>query len=83
MESLNPELLLIMDKFPGQGDRIDELYENDPDFKALCADYYLCINFLHKHRHEFGEKKSAVKEYEDMRKDLENELQDFIGEKRG
>ena len=81
MESLHPDLLLIMDKFPGHGDRIDELYENDSDFKALCADYFLCINFLHKHRHEFSEKKSTITEYEDMRNDLEKELKDFISNK--
>jgi len=78
MESLRRDLLLIMDKFPAQSDRIKALYKNDPDFKALCADYFLCLNTLHKYQKESGEKQTTIKEYNDLRKDLENELQDSI-----
>jgi len=82
MEALHPELVFIMDKFPGQSDRIDVLYKNDSDFRALCADYFLCLNILHKYRNEFSEKQSTIKEYDDIRKDLEKELQDFIFNKK-
>jgi hypothetical protein len=71
-----------MDKFPGQSDKIDSLYKNDPDFRTLCADYFLCIHILHKYRNEFSETQSTVKEYDDIRKDLERELQDFIFNKK-
>jgi len=81
MESVRHELSLIMDKFPAHSDRIEELYKNDPDFKALCADYFLCVNTLHKYQKESTEKQSTVKEYSDIRKDLENELHDLISNK--
>jgi hypothetical protein len=78
MESVRHELSHIMDRFPAHRDRIKGLYKNDPDFKALCADYFLCINTLHKYQAESTEKQCAVKEYSDVRKDLESELQNFI-----
>jgi hypothetical protein len=82
MESLHPELLYIADKFPEQSDKIAELYKNDSDFRALCKDYFLCIKILRQYQNEFGEKQNIIKEYDDTRKDLERELQDFIGNKK-
>jgi hypothetical protein len=82
MESLHSELLYITDKFPGQSGKIAELYKNDSDFRALCEDYFLCIKILRQYQNEFGEKQNVIKEYEDTSKDLERELQDFLGVKK-
>ena len=78
MESLNEQMRLIKKKFPGQSERIEELYETDEDFRMLCSDYILCMQFLQKFQKEFGEKKHSLKEYESMREELEKELQHFI-----
>jgi hypothetical protein len=78
MKSVHRELLHIMNKFPKKSARIKTLYKNDPDFKALCTDYFLCISSLHKYQKEYMEKQNTIKEYNDVRSDLENELQNFI-----
>lgn len=82
MESVHPELWLIMDKFPGQSSRINELYRTDADFKTLCSDYLLCLHSLQEYQDEITEKQNTIKEYEVIRKDLERELQDFLGARK-
>jgi hypothetical protein len=78
MESLNKQLRLIRKKFPEQSERIEELYETNEDFRTLCSDYYLCVQHLQKFQKEFGEKRSSIKEYEDIYAELERELYHFI-----
>ena len=80
MEILNEELRAAKEKFPDQSARIEELYKSDPDFKALCADYLLSIKTLQEFQKEFSNKLNAIQEYQDICKDLENELGDFITE---
>ena len=78
MESLNAQLRAVKQKFPEQCDRIEQLYESDDDFRALCADYVLCMRQLVEIEKEFSEKEHAMKEYKNIRKELERELHDFI-----
>ena len=78
MESLDAQLRAVKQKFPEQGDRIEQLYESDEDFRALCADYVLCMRQLVEIEKEFSEKEHAMKEYKNIRKELERELHDFI-----
>jgi hypothetical protein len=78
MESLNEQLYLIKKKFPDQTDRIQELFESDEDFRALCLDYILCVEHLHRFKKEFGEKKLSIEEYRNVRHELEDEISHFI-----
>ena len=78
MESLDAQLRAVKQKFPEQGDRIEQLYESDEDFRALCADYVLCIRQLVEIEKEFSEKEHSMKEYKNIRKELEKELHEFI-----
>ena len=78
MESLDAQLRAVKQKFPEQGDRIEQLYESDEDFRALCADYVLCMRQLVEIEKEFSEKEHAMKEYKNIRKELEKELHEFI-----
>jgi len=78
MGFLNNYLHTIKEKFPEQGDRIEELYQRSEDFRALCSDYHLCIKYLQKIKKEAGEKKLSVEEYKNVRAELENELTHFI-----
>ena len=80
MEVINEELRAAKERFPDQSARIEELYKSDPDFKALCADYLLCIKTLQEFRKEFSNKLSAIAEYQDICQDLEKELGDFISD---
>jgi hypothetical protein len=72
------QLRAIKNKFPEQGDRIEALYNSDEDFRTLCADYFLCMQNLQKFQVEFSEKQSSIQEYQNILKDLEKELQEFI-----
>ena len=78
MESLDAQLRAVKQKFPEQGDRIEQLYESDEDFRALCADYVLCMRQLVEIEKEFSEKEHSMKEYKNIRKELEKELHEFI-----
>jgi len=80
MESLDEQLHLIKKKFPDQNERIEELFESNEDFRALCSDYLLCVKHLHKFKKEFGEKKLSIEEYKNVRSELEDELSQFIFE---
>ena len=78
MESLNAQLRVVKQKFPEQGDRIEQLFEVDEDFRTLCYDYLLCMRQLLEIKKEFTEKQHSMKEYKHIREELEKELHDFI-----
>ena len=78
MKSLNEYLKAVKQKFPEEGERIEQLYKSDQDFRALCEDYFSCLQYLYKFQNEVDEKKYSFEEYKDMRDELEKELQDFI-----
>ena len=78
MELLNMLLNTVKKKFPKQSERIEALYETNKDFRALCSDYLSCIQYLQRLESEVNEKQISIKEYEDIKKELENELYAFI-----
>jgi DNA repair ATPase RecN len=78
MELLNMLLNTVKKKFPKQSDRIETLYETNKDFRALCSDYLSCIQYLQKLESDVNEKQNSIKEYDDIKKDLESELKTFI-----
>ena len=82
MESLNAQLRAVKQKFPEQGDRIEQLYEVDEDFRTLCSDYVLCIRHLEEFKKEASETQHSIEEYQDIRKELERELHGFIFSKQ-
>jgi hypothetical protein len=78
MELLKDRLQAIKQKFPQQGERIEELYRLNEDFRTLCSDYLLCRMELQKFGQEADEKKLSVREYKNMQEELENDLFHFI-----
>ena len=78
MKSVEELLEEIKKKFPRQGIRIEELYEQDPDFRSLCRDYFTCLQTLKKYRRLSNEEEQAVYDYQSALGDLEKELRDFI-----
>jgi hypothetical protein len=78
MELLNMLLSTVKKKFPEQSGRIEALYEADKDFRTLCSDYLSCIQFLQKLEASDSENHFAIKEYRDIKKELEKELYIFI-----
>jgi hypothetical protein len=78
MEIVNLELLTVQENFPDQSQRIEQLYRSDPDFKALCADYFLSQKTLQQFQKEYNHTVNAIQEYQDICRDLEKELGEFI-----
>ena len=78
MKSVRNFLEAIKQKFPRQDIRIDQLYEEDKDFRDLCADYVACMESLKRFKQVTDEKKQSVKDYETALKDLETDLYNFI-----
>jgi len=78
MVPLDIQLGMIKKKFPEQSGQIEQLYETDADFRTLCADYFLCVQYLQKFKKEVIEKKDSVEEYENLREELEKELHNFL-----
>ncbi len=78
MELLNMLLSTVIKKFPKQSNRIVSLYEVDKDFRTLCSDYLSCIQFLQKLEASDSQNQFAIKEYMDIKKELEKELYVFI-----
>ena len=78
MESVNAQLRLMKIKFPEQVDRIEALFESDEDFRSLCLDYYMCLQYLEKFNQEFNEKHKTIAEYKTIRTELEKELHETI-----
>jgi len=78
MELARSLLQIITEKFPQQAEQIEKLFSADEDFRALCSDYVLCLKYVRKFKKESEEKKLSVKEYNNVRSELENELSKFI-----
>jgi hypothetical protein len=78
MGTLNNDLLEIINKFPSQARRIEELYEANEDFRTLCHDYAICLKHLKKFKKKSGETQMALNEYSVIHSELENELSHFI-----
>jgi hypothetical protein len=78
MEPVTPLLGFVKEKFPHLGKRIDELYQNDKDFQALCGDYISCLQALNRFQKLTSEGHLAVDDYSKLRGDLESELERFL-----
>ena len=81
MAKIHPDLSLVKKKFPGQGSLIEEFYNSNPNFQALCTDYFLCIATLNKFLEEVNENKSTIKEYKNIQGELEKEIDQFLHKK--
>ena len=78
MKSLNEYLKAVKHKFPDESERIENLYQADEDFRALCEDYFSCMQNLQKFKKEFSEKRYTLEEYRNIQTELEKELLEFI-----
>lgn len=78
---LQTELGLIKERFSTSIRTVEELYSRDPEFKSLCADYFLCDQTIRKMEHELEEMESILQEYKDALNDLEKEISSWIPKK--
>ena len=78
MNSVEDLLGVVKQKFPRHASRIQQLYEEDKDFRALCGDYFSCVQALGKFKKLSSDGQQSVKDYEDALTELEKELYNFI-----
>lgn len=78
MESTNAHLSTIKSSFPQHAERIESLYNSNTDFRALCEDYYLCMEISRKARQDFSKEQDRLAEYNQLTAELEKELLAFI-----
>ena len=65
----------ILEKFPKKNYTIARLLEEDPEFLALCEDYYVCVKALqHWEQSKEPEAKTRVDEYRTLSQELEEEI---------
>ena len=68
----------IKKKFPDHAKRIEQLYEENADFRVLVTDWYTCIQSIRKFKRSLNENGRLIEEYETVLNDLEKELNAFI-----
>lgn len=78
MKSEKDVLDLIRKKFPRQDTRINNLFEEDPDFQTLCIDYFICLQNMIKYKKLTEAKKESLDDFESALGELEKELYDFL-----
>jgi hypothetical protein len=78
MESISAHLGAVKQKFPGQVQRIEELFKSNEDFRTLCSDYFLCMQSLQKLKKETSQKDKSIEEFNDTSLELEQELYNSI-----
>jgi len=71
-------LQIIKQRYPSHKMRIEQLYEQDEEFKSLCDDYISCLNFVKKIRERSEESKKTIEDYESIIRDLEKEIFELI-----
>ena len=78
MKSVKDQLTILKGNFPTQETKIEDLYHDDPVFRTLCSDYIYCLDALERLHSEFSENRHMVDEYEQVKKELETEMREYL-----
>jgi len=78
MKSDEEILRVVKKKFPSHEKRIDQLYEENADFRVLCTDWYTCVENIKKFKRSLNENGRLMDEFKELQDDLEKELNTFI-----
>jgi len=69
---------LNIGQFAEYTDTIEMLYRVDDDFKILCDDYVTSKMNVEKIRQKTSKDRSSESEYEQLSRDLEKEIVDYV-----
>ncbi|WP_157243518.1 hypothetical protein [Algoriphagus resistens] len=64
--------------FPGKEEVIELLLLSNPNFLELCTDYMLCSSRILEIKKELEKHNVQIKEYEDLQRNLEEEILIYI-----
>ena len=74
-EHVDPDQLCdVLARFPGSGDQIRKLFQEDEPFRELCADYGECLAALRRFRKEGAVRDDQIEQYTELLVNLEQEL---------
>jgi hypothetical protein len=73
----------VLARFPDSEGRIRELFQEDEQFRELCADYGECMAALRRLRKQGAARDDRIEQYAEMRACLEQELSGRISAATG
>lgn len=65
-------------RLPEFREQIEQLMQENGDFRDLCHDYWLCLNCLWRWEILLEQDRERVKEYRALLEDLEMEVKRFL-----
>ena len=69
---------LVQDRFPEQSQEIAFLYGIDPEFRALCHDYGVCVAELKRVRSSVQFTAKQIEVAQDLKHDLELDIMKYL-----
>ena len=76
--TINTEFFSILEKFPELKELIQSQYDCNKRFQALCLNYFLCLKSLNGRELEMKKHKERYKEYEELKRMLEEKMLQYI-----
>ncbi len=72
-------LAAVLEKFPGAGARIQDLFQQSPSFRSLCEDYRDCLAAWQYWRQATsGEAPAVYQSYVELLGELEEEVRQYL-----
>ena len=71
---MKAELLYIIEKFPGVSRKVQETFEADKKFQALCRDYLLCLRSFDQWIRSKENAETFIQKYAELKEVFEMEL---------
>jgi hypothetical protein len=68
--------------FPAHEQKIEYLFMSDANFRELCTDYILCASKILDMKSGLEESSSQIREYEELQRNLEQEMLNLIVKKK-
>ena len=78
---MRAELICMVDNFPSQKKKIENLYECSEEFRTLCLNYFNCIRSLDRWEETIKSYKERIEELTELKRILEQKTLQYIDKK--
>ncbi|MFL5739793.1 MAG: hypothetical protein ACJ75B_06220 [Flavisolibacter sp.] len=68
----------MVERFPDSKDLIQQQYESNREFQALCQDYFLCFRSLNTWKEEMKKDQELCESYSELKKILEKKILQYV-----
>ncbi len=72
------KIVSIVRIFPDYEEKIDFLFQTDENFRDLCLDHILCSSMILDMRNTPNKHTAEIEEYEEVQRNLEEEILEMI-----